>query len=265
MDIPSGRIIRLPIGTDPGFPFSVGLVDRPPNLGDMLIERIDAADPDLARTVTGEPWRSASMRKASRRVTGRWRKSAQNERRIWCRNSAQDRGPSVWHDVLDEDSASDGMRFWTHGSPGQCLTHQRTPQYASIGPSSARGSGTARLWLPILGSGAPSRSRGSSMPPPASAMVLMPRRHRRPDHDWGPHAPAPRPRPGVPVFAGCCAKPGNPAMPERLNAFCAISPGSSSRRRRAPPARSRSVSARSAPQHAWDCLQNCAGRSPAPE
>ena len=63
------RTYQVPVGVDPGFQFNVGMVDRSPNVGELLVGRIDAADPDLARAAIGEPWKAQAFRL---HAAGKW-------------------------------------------------------------------------------------------------------------------------------------------------------------------------------------------------
>ena len=58
LDKRHGRTVRVPVGIDPGFQHNVGLVDVGKASADRLIQKIDAASPDLGRAAVGQPWRT---------------------------------------------------------------------------------------------------------------------------------------------------------------------------------------------------------------
>lgn len=69
----TGVTIQVPVGIDPGFGHNVGLVGRARDTGDRLIEKMDAAWPELARAAVGQPWRGALFRRhLAGQVEGDW-------------------------------------------------------------------------------------------------------------------------------------------------------------------------------------------------
>ena len=63
----TGVTIQVPVGIDPGFGHNVGLAGRGRDVGDRLIEKMDAASSAFARAAVGRPWRGALFR---RHLTG---------------------------------------------------------------------------------------------------------------------------------------------------------------------------------------------------
>ncbi len=59
----TGEVHQVPRGIDPGFQHNAGRVDLGEDAANFLIQRIDAAPPDMARAAVGAPWRAERFRR----------------------------------------------------------------------------------------------------------------------------------------------------------------------------------------------------------
>ena len=59
----TGEVHQVPRGIDPGFQHNAGRVDQGADAANFLIQRIDAAEPAMARAAVGAPWRAAPFRR----------------------------------------------------------------------------------------------------------------------------------------------------------------------------------------------------------
>ena len=59
----SGETVRVPAGIDPGFQHNPGRLNLGRDAADRMTQKIDAAEPALARAAIGNPWRTAMFRR----------------------------------------------------------------------------------------------------------------------------------------------------------------------------------------------------------